>query len=312
MIGTIHPIGKAVPLQEWRLGENLGKGFEEAIHPLLTAQLKPYFAKGVTLRSTSLFRDDGKDFIIESPIDLRNLFGCHFRRRGKQRIKIFIECKSSDHGRIRYGKIMENATRVKSAGIDYFVLITNTGIGPHTYYAVSNELSEQGITFILIDQYILAKSMREYGSQIGNGISLENMPDSQAEYQSFMDENDGKRVYSLFMVFRNYAATEKLITLRLLTDRNWQAGETELTFVVDPNGGCAKKIDIIRAFSDGIDDLLFSIRLGVAETQVLIRGDDFACTFEPPFVGENHTKCVFDFIEKIKTAKEFQLHYIWG
>ena len=89
MLGQIYGIPHKMNAQVWDLGLELGNGFETHIYQVLSSMLSAYFKYGVTIRHTSASRDDGKDIIIESPIDL-DFLGVPFLLNGKDRVKIYL------------------------------------------------------------------------------------------------------------------------------------------------------------------------------------------------------------------------------
>jgi hypothetical protein len=312
MLSSIYSINNKNMLQNWDLGDSLGNGFENHIIGVLKKQLEPYFSKKVRLHSTPKTRDDGKDAIITSNVDLKGILKQTFRLDGKDEIKIFIECKSSNNNRISHGKIIDSVSRISHENIDYYVLVTNTSITPNTYYIIDKMLSVKGIKFLLVDQPILAAALYESEFPIGN------MPTSisngiYVEYQTCLRKEDGRNVYDIFVLYHNLTSSDDLSSQRLLSDRNWSAIEDEnISFIVPAFNTYLNKITIIRSFADGIDDLLFSIKTKSKETQVHIKGQDMNLVFETPLFGSKHLKCINLLKSRAKNEKYTDVCCVWG
>ena len=60
--------------------------------------------------------------------------------RGRKRITIYIECKSSDDNNITFNQLAGNASRVKNDDVQYYILVTNTTIVPFTFYNFNEDL----------------------------------------------------------------------------------------------------------------------------------------------------------------------------
>ena len=139
------------------LNDKLGQYFEDQIFNLITLALKKYFTipeKKVVLNQTPRKGDNGKDIIITSTVDINNLFFHDFQLNDKDKINIFIECKSTDNKILRFNSIIPNVTRSKYDRVDYFVLVTNSTIIPDNYVRLNRELESKNIKFI--------RNMRQY------------------------------------------------------------------------------------------------------------------------------------------------------
>ena len=311
MLSSIRSIDSSYKIHDWDLGDSLGEGFESFIISVLTKQLSKYFQYGARLFPTPKTRDDGRDAVIISPVDLEGIFNQSIKLNGNKEVKIFIECKSSNAGRISLDKIMGSVTKIKAACPDYYVFITNTSITPHAYHCVAETLKENDIKFILIDQSILVSVLIQNGFSIGAMPPLLH-PDVYVEYQVLTRKESGKNVYDLFLLHHNLMTTECLISQQLLSDRNWDVDEADYTFVLMSSGTYTKKISVTRMFADGIDDLLFSIKTGGKETQIHIQGSDMSVIFETPLFGANHYDCVSKLAECIGANDALGVFYIWG
>lgn len=197
----------------WELGDLLGNGFESHIVEVIKKQLLPYYDCGVSLTSTSRTRDDGKDIVISSKIDLLDIIENNFYIGNLDTMKIYIECKSSNKGPISFNDITGNIDRISKDKINYFVLITNTTIMPYTYYILENKCKRLNIKFMLVDQYILYKYLKKQNSMIGNINIYTNITNIYSEYQILSYENNNKNKCEIFLLLRNYKCTTEKLTL---------------------------------------------------------------------------------------------------
>lgn len=311
MLSSIRSIDNLYEVNDWNLGDLLGEGFESFIIGVLTKQLSKYFQEGVRLFPTSKSRDDGRDAVITSPVDLVDIFNQNLKLDGKKEIKIYVECKSSNTGRISLDKVMGSVSKIKEECPNYYIFITNTSITPYAYHCITETLRENNIKFILIDQSILVSVLNQNGVTIGLMPSLLR-PDVYVEYQILTRKESGKNVYDLFLLHHNLTSSQCLISQQLLSDRNWDVDEADYSFILMPSGTYVKRISIIRMFADGIDDLLFSIKTGDKETQIHIQGSDMSVIFETPLFGADHYDCVSRLTECISTADKLDVSFIWG
>ncbi|MDR0307078.1 MAG: ATP-binding protein [Chitinispirillales bacterium] len=311
MLSSVRTIGEKQKEQNWALGSSLGDEFEVFIVKVITEQLSPYFSPNVKIHPTSKSRDDGRDAVITSNVDLRGILNQNFYVEDKESIKIFIECKSTDSNSIKHERIMGNVSRIKEEKPDYFVLVTNATITPYTYYCVENELKLCGITFVLIDRKILSVALEQFGRTIGEMPKI-NQPCLTAEYQIMTRTESIKKAYDIYLLYHNVSENENLTTQKLLSDRNWSMEEPCVSFVIKAYGTYIKKVSIVRIFTDEIDDLLFGIKIGETETQVHIKGSDMTAFFETPLFGEGHKSCIDHFDSYFKDSESSKIHYIWG
>jgi hypothetical protein len=311
-MGITYKIGNS-PNKIWNLESRLGSEFENWVFQFLSKELEPYFAKDVGIKQTPGSNDGGKDIIITSKTDIKGVLDQNFYLKGKSQIKIYVECKSTDQSRLRYEEIICNVTKIKQENIDYFVLITNSTIIPSTYYNICEELRINDIEFILLDQYLIAKYIKKLNLLESNEIPLcTDKISFYAEYQVVAEKEDGKNIFDIYLVCRNYSQSNHKTTMRLLTDKNWEIDEPCFSFVIPPNGSYVRKISILRVFSDGIDDLLFQIETEKNESVALIHGVDVKEIFEPPFVGDTHRSIKQELCKNIKKGNELQIFYLWG
>ena len=151
MLGQTYRIGPNLNSIKWDLGNLLGNGFENHIFNVLSKNMEEYFKHGATIEHTSASRDHGKDIIIQASFSLENILGINFYIRDKEKLKIYIECKSSNKDKITYNSFAGNLSRIKGENVGYYVLITNTTIVPFSYYQFKEDAAKEGIEFILIE-----------------------------------------------------------------------------------------------------------------------------------------------------------------
>jgi len=312
MLSTVQYVNPSPNLQKWELGSQLGAGFENKIFDLISKQLLGYFQQGIRIHQTPASGDGGKDIIIDSSGTPIPMFGMEIGKSDHQAFKVYVECKSSDNEKIRLEKVLGNVTRVKEDSIDFFILVTNTTITPYAYCKFEEELSLYNIRFILIDQHLLNLYLRNCGTVIGTPPPLEKPCMICTEYQVLSGMSDGRNTYEIFIVCRNYTETKKLCSFRLLTDRNWNAEDAKWSSVMEPLSGFSKKITVVRAYNDGISDLLFQLQAGDTECEIHIQTLHAKQMVVPPLVGAERKKCISYFVSELPQNKGLHLYYIWG
>jgi len=161
MLTNITYITPNINKQTWELGKEIGYAFEEYIYKILVKCLGATFSKDINIQQTETTRDGGKDIIIDTSRDI-NLFGVPITLKGKDKLKIYIECKSSSYDTIAYEKFAKNAILAGQNHVDYLVLVTNKTITPFSYYSTEELTKNYDCEFILIDQYILASYLEAH------------------------------------------------------------------------------------------------------------------------------------------------------
>ena len=299
----------------WELDDMNGYEFEDWMFNILTKILKKYYDKGVTIEQTPSSGDNGKDIIVKSPISLKNIFYQNFGLKNKNSITIYFECKSTNEPKLRFDKIITNVTNSKYDNIDYFVLITNATIIPDTYYKVYMELKQQRTEFVLVDQFFLAKTIYKMGIENTDNIPLADFkPTFCEQYQvlKYKDE-DGKTVFDVPILFRNYTNKNRSIMIKLITDENWKMTGNSSSFLLPPFGSAIKKFTFKHISYDGIEELKLYIKNQNEESIIPIEGINYKEVFIPFFVGKVHRhilQCLRDSI--ISTDNMLDVFFIWG
>lgn len=295
----------------WTLDDLLGHGFENHIANVLKRQLIPYYDSGVSIFQTKRTRDDGKDIIISSTIDLLNIMETNFYIENLDIMKIYIECKSTNNGPISYNEIIGNIDRINDGNVKYFVLVTNTTIVPYTYYMLENKCKQQNIKFILLDQHVLCKYLTNQNSMIGNIKTTNNDDDIYIEYQTLTYENNYQKKCEIYLLLRNYKNTTEKIDINLISNRNWEETDKSLLTVILPNQCSCIKLNVVKKFSDGVDELNFLIKTKDFERVVDISGIKLLKSFEPDFWGKQHNNLVNMLCELIYSEK-YSVRYLIG
>lgn len=303
--GSISPF-------EWNLGNELGFGFEDYIFDTVSKYINFNYNNDVKVFNTTKSNDGGKDIIIKSNCDIKGLFNQNYFKCGKESITIYIECKSTNNGKLRFEKAIGSVAKIKELKIDYFILVTNSTITPYTFSYINNELSINHIHFCLVDQYVLLHFLQKCNTNIGDYIEPRNIPTFNAYYQTYTGIENGNKCFNLYLLCRNFSKFEHLGKIKLLTDRNWDSNITDLDFIIEPYGSYITKFKIKRAFCDGIDDLFFSLKIGEKETPLHIKSNYLSAEFETQLIGDSHFKCIDNFINWINTDNGLKIHYLWG
>ena len=311
-MGKKHLIGNQHNLP-WDLGDSLGCAFEDNIYTIITNELSVYFRLGLRIEQTPRSNDGGKDIVITSPVNIKSLLGIPIHKHGKDSITIHIECKSTNYPNLRFEKIIPSAVKNKREKIDYFILITNSEILPYTYHLIKEELGDN-IEFILIDQYLLAKALKnKYDSLFYNIPLYENENDDfYGEYQIISVGDDFENRYEIYFLFRNYGTSVQSCSLNLVSDINWIIDNDGIRFMVDPNKGYSRMLCVASEFRGGLDTLAFRITRNNNESFIFVDGTKLNEYFEPPYIGKQHE----DIKEKIKndinSNTDNRLYCIWG
>lgn len=307
----IYKVGKPANDQMWDLGKAFAHAFEEAIFDVLNIALKSYFDKGLRIELTQASGDNGKDIVITTPVPVE-IFGQLYHMRGKNRIQIYIECKSTSQNELRFDKIGSNVARVKEDNIDYFILVTNSKITPFSHYRIYEDLRLYDIEFVLADQYIVASYMKRF-EHLPSVYDFTQPPEPiYVEYQIDFSKTDGLSAYNIYIVCRNYTNSNHTGVLSLTTDINWDIDENNYRFILEPYCSFTRKVSVVRAQSDGLKDLLLKIKVGENLSEIIIDGKDSDFIFEPPFIGKQNIACKQKFITWIRETDTMQIHYLWG
>lgn len=313
MSNAVMPIENSVIPFKWDLGNDIGFGFEDFIYDTVSQYISTnYNINETKVFSTTRSNDGGKDIIIKSNSDIKGLFGQNYLKEDKESFTIYIECKSTNTSRLRFEKTIGNVAKIKELDIDYFVLVTNSTITPYTFHYIYNELSINKVHFCLVDQYVLLPFLSKCNANIGNYIGYNNIPIFNAYYQTYPGIDNGVKCFYLFVMCRNISDTDHLGKIRLLTDRNWDSNITDIDFVIEPYGTNVTKFTIKRAFCDGIDELLFSLKIGEKETPLHIKNSYLSAEFETQLIGDDHFKCIDNFIYWINSDIGLNIYYLWG
>lgn len=312
MSNTVVAIGESMRFFHWSLENNLGIGFEDFIFELVLQHLHKQYPQGIRVFHTPHTNDGGKDIVIKSDIDIDGLFCQRYSRNGKKEITIYIECKSTNHGKLRFEKAICNVERIKGLEIDYYVLVTNSTITPYTYYTIDRELKAHDTAFMLVDQYVLLSYCKRLNISLGHYVEPQSVPTINAYYQVYQTAENGCDVLDLYVLCRNYGSANHLGKIQLLTDRNWTVDNLEQDFLLAPYCSHIEKYRIRHNFFDGIEDLYFSLKIGETETPLHIRCPSLTVEFETPLIGDGHYHCLNQLTSEISSATGLQVYYLWG
>lgn len=297
----------------WNIGSWLGDKFEEYIYQVLIKENEVRLNKDVWIKHTPKIHDGGKDIIIEFSCQTLNLFGITFSKGNLDKVKVYIECKSTNSkNALRREKFMPSIDKGGKPGISYYVLLTNSRILPVDYYQAEQLLDSRGIKFVLIDQYLLGRYLINNSYDDFGKIPLYHGEDDYyAQYQVYENEFEDKN-YDIYFTFRNYSRHSRLYTVNLLTDVNWKTTENSFSFTLDSNCAAAKKISLCCDHENDFHTLVFKIEAGVHESFAEIRGMNIEEVYSPPFVGKFHNKILFSMLKNILQPDCDKLFCLWG
>lgn len=299
----------------WNIDNIDGHEFENWMYAILSKLLEKYFDHGVTIEQTPGSGDKGKDIIVKSPISLKSVFFQDFLLKDKNDITIYFECKSTNNPKLKFDKIISNVVNSKYDDIDYFVLITNATIIPDTYYKTYIDLLQQNIEFVLIDQYLLAKTIYEMKIEDTSNIPLADFqPAFCAQYQVLKHKDgEGKTVFDIPILLRNYTIKNRSITIKLISDENWEMDGEDTSFLLHPFGSVIKKFSFKHISYDGIEELRIYLKNQNEESIIPIEGVNYKEVFIPYFVGKAHRQILQELKTSIVSANNhLDIFYIWG
>lgn len=312
MLTNITYITPNINKQAWEIGEEIGHAFEEYIYKILVKCLDATFSKDINIQQTESTRDGGKDIIIDTSKDL-NLFGVPVTLKGKDKVRIYIECKSSNYDTILFEKFAKNAILAGQDRVDYLVLVTNKTITPFSYYSTDELTKTYDCEFILIDQYILANYLKCHNLNKWNyeKPTFDNSTIALS-YQVSKGSYYIKPSFELYILCRNYSGKLTECEVELLTDRNWKISGDKLQFVLDINKSKCLKLIISREYFDGLDDILLHLSFNNNQNTIRLEGNSLSYNFELPLTGTKHKEIIKNIEETILHASTFTWINLYG
>jgi hypothetical protein len=312
MLTNITYITPNINKQTWEIGEEIGHAFEEYIYKVLVKCLNATFSKDINIQQTETTRDGGKDIIIDTSKDL-NLFGVPITLKGKDKVRIYIECKSSNYDTILYEKFAKNAILAGQDNVDYLVLVTNKTITPFSYYSTDQLTKNYNCEFILIDQYILATYLKSHNLDKWNyeDPAFDNSTLALC-YQVSKGSYYRKPSFELYILCRNYLDKLTECEVELLTDRNWKISGDKVQFVLDTNKSKCLKLIISREYFDGLDDILLHLSFNNNRNIIRLEGNSLSYNFELPLTGTMHKEIIRDIEETVLHASTFTWINLYG
>lgn len=305
MLSTVKYISCNRNNQFWDLGNDIGLGFEDYIYKVIVKVLNATFSEEISVHQTNSVRDGGRDIIIESSKSFE-LFDINFSLKGKKKITIYVECKSTNQDTVSYEKFAKNAIIAGQDHADYLILVTNKTISPYSYYSACQNGSNSGYEFLLVDQYILYSYLEKH--QLNkwkyDAIVMDNSQ-INLSYQICKSSYNQKPCFELFLMCRNYDENIAECELNLMTDWNWKMSLDKQFFLLEKNKGNCIKIKIFKEFADGLDDIVLQLSLNNHLNVIELKGTSLSYNFELPLTGENHRRI----IEEIKS--KFGASFFW-
>lgn len=312
MVTNIKYITPNINNQNWEIDKESGHSFEDYIYKVVVKTLGATFSKDINVYQTEATGDGGKDIIIDTTRDLK-LFGVYLSLKGKHRMRIYIECKSSTYDTISYDKFAKNISIAGQDQVDYLILVTNKTITPYSYYCAYETAVDLGYDFILVDQYLLANYLQKNGLNKWSytEISFDTSNISlcfQASKGSFYRKPN----FELYVLCRNYSENMAECEIELKTDRNWKLSEDKMQFVLDTKKSKCIKLIVSREYFDGLDDILLQFSFNRNLNLIQLNGNSLAYDFELPFTGDNHNYIVREVEEKMRKATSFTWINLYG
>ena len=313
MVGQIYYITEELNNGKWKLGKCKGHAFENKIFEVVCLWVKKrYDFQEVKVYPTRKTNDNGKDIIITATCSLTGLFGMDFPLNASGKLKIYVECKSSDSRKIPYNDIAGNIKLSEHDGIDYYILVTNTTITPYTFFQLQDEANKKGFIFILIDQYSLYCFLKSESAMIGSFTYTSTAPTVHAEYQVFTECPEGENRFVIYLLLRNYAQHIEKIDLQLKTDHNWIMNTESLELVLSPGESVVKKFFADKLYFDGLDELCLLLQSAHFEQTITVEGINVSYDFIPPLYGEQHNYIIDSLSELAQNMHKLEVHYLFG
>ena len=312
MLGQTYIEGPHINDNNWNMGDLLGLGFENHIYNVLSMNLKEYYNKGAKIYHTPNVRDNGKDIIIESPESLKDILGTNFYIKDSSLLKIYIECKSSNHSKIPYNSFAGNLSRIRKDNVNYYVLVTNSTIAPYSYYQFKKDAENLGIEFILIDQYLLSQYLINNDAMIGQPPANIYFDKIYIEYQANSCIIEYNNAYEIYFWVRNYSNVPQTISIQISTDRNWSTDLTFLDQSLEAKSSYCIKFIAIKEHFDGISDLILNIKANLFDTSIQLKGINVSYNFRPELVGKKNKAIIKKLENKITNNSKNQIYLLQG
>lgn len=312
MAATVYYITEKLNNICWKLAEKSGHEFEGRIYNIVYEWCNIYYPERFNCIRTAGSNEHGKDIIIESECNLEGLFFQNFEKKTNKKLKIYLECKSSDSYKIDYNALSGNLKLSQKDNIDYYVLITNSTITPHTMYQLNDEAHCYGFKFILIDQYLLYCFLKEQNAVFGEYQVPQTIPDIYAEYQIFTDQYEGKNRFCIYLFIRNYTNTTHKINLQIKTDHNWIIDQEELPKILDGYQSICHLMIADKLYYDGLDELCLMLQSSSFEKTIAVQGMNVSHNFIPPLYGQAHHEIIDTLFMDIKKSDNLKIYFLWG
>ena len=313
MLSQVQYINQINITKNWSLKKWIGMPFERHLYYVLSHHMEKYNGD-VLVYDTPSSRDDGKDIIIESTIDIYDLMGHNFYLSGRTKIKIYVECKTSNNNKISWNQLAGNIARVENDDIQYYVVATNTTLVPYTFYQFAKAAKEHDINFFLIDQSLLTPYLIQEDALIGEIENLDNnkLQGICSEYQVLRYEKNMQTYFEIYLLIRNYNFSEEKIKITLGTDHDWTLSPTEIDILLERNEFRCLKLVAKRNYFSGIDQLNIVFQLNHLKNIIEVKGMKLDFDFIPPMHGKQHYKIIDTLFYLVTTSTNFQIRYLIG
>lgn len=294
----VQYIGVSPNVLNWDLKGLSDYNFEEIIYGILASDYS-FKRDSIKVSQTRKSADGGKDIIIRSKIDF-TLFGLPITKEGKDEITVYLECKSTTKSRVRLDSFGKNYLQTRKENIDYFVLITNGTISPNSFHLTYNAFRDNEIAFLVIDEYILKKYIRENNISVFSVDDIDVQHDDLVvEYQSTKYEVGQTLYVDLHLWIRNYSNSVKPCRIYLQTDRNWILSVPEKTFFIEPLRSQSVKIKATQEYQNGLQELKIGFSLNDVYKELLISAQSYTFDFLPRLFGDQHYQIIQEIKEKL-------------
>lgn len=313
MLSQVQYINQPDFINNWYLGDCLGIPFEKHLYRVISRHMSKYNGN-ILVYDTPSSRDDGKDIIIESTTDIHDLMGHDFYLRGRNKIRIYIECKTSNSEKISWNQLAGNIARVENDDIQYYIVATNTTLVPYTFYQFAKAAKERNIEFFLIDQSLLVPYLIQQNAFIGEIKNLEKDKHQEiySEYQVLRYEKNNQTCFEIYLLIRNYSSKAEKIKITLGTDHDWTLSPSDIDALLEKNQYRCIKLVAKRNYFGGIDQLNIIFQLNHSKNIIEVKGMDLDFEFVPPMFGKQHNDILDILTDLVTTSNTLQVRYLIG
>jgi hypothetical protein len=308
MISKVYYLDDHTKSKGWQLDDIDGHSFESHIFKVLSKKFRGN--RSVKFFKTPKSADQGRDIELQATEDI-SIFGFHLKNKNNGRLRAFIECKSTNNGRIVFEKFGKNLIQIDDECIDYFILVTNGTISPYSFCKAAEQLKKRNIEFLLVDETLLESFLIAEKAPIGEFYPRPT-ENKSIEYQWIPSFVNGKKLVELYLVIKNLSDQILPCQVHLKTDRNWLLDETGIKIYIEPFKAYTHKFVIAKNYNDGENFLNLDIAVDNEHNSLMIKHPDLTLNFIAPFFGEKNLSICYQIRDIVEQNVDFKFINIFG